>query len=321
MTMLPVLMPSRPRSPVFPAINLDLVKAGEYLGEEVDEETVRMGEIATKRSGEGKVSARAKELYTYLRETQQRNQTRLDAEFMDRYERRQVMRRQVRTLRNAKREERRAAVRHNGGDPDLEVSDDEEHSEGEFPLKPERLTPESSPEPGGTRRERSVMVNEDGIEEEVYVEPPEGANAREAGDEDADADGAGEGAEDIEEAVYDPTMATNDADMDENHEAEDFDPELAAMGFTSGGPSRYQEGDDYDPDAENGETFEELYQQMDDNRRAAIRRNDEREVIEEEQTGRMPNNRSYMKKVPNERWSKEETEFFYQVSTRLRVTT
>jgi hypothetical protein len=40
----------------------------------------------------------------------------------------------------------------------------------------------------------------------------------------------------------------------------------------------------------------------------------EREVIEEEQTGKMPNSRSYAKKVNNERWSAEETEFFYQVS-------
>jgi hypothetical protein len=52
-------------------------------------------------------------------------------------------------------------------------------------------------------------------------------------------------------------------------------------------------------------------------RRDAWRRNDERIVIEEDETGKMPNNMSHAKKFSNEKWSFEETELFYHVSTRF----
>lgn len=267
------------------------------IGEEVDEENLKMGEIATTRSGEGKVSARAKELSVHLREATQRNRTRLDDESRERYERRQVMRRQIRALRNAKREERRAVVRANGGDPEEEVSADEENSEMESEIIPETLTPVSSPEPGG-----GPQVGEDGIEEEEYQAPPEGVANPDAAEEEEEAE-----EEEPEEVAYDLTAVQEGAE--ERHEEEEFDPELAALGFAS---RPADEEGEYE-DEENAETYEDLFAQLEDSRNAALRRNDEREVIEEEQTGRMPNNMSYMKKKSNERWSKEETEFFYQV--------
>jgi transcription factor TFIIIB component B'' len=280
------------------------------IGEEVDEENMQMADIATRRSGEGKVSARAKELNVYLRDFSRRNKDRLYEENLERYERRQVLRRQIRALRNAKREERRAEVREQGGDPEDEVSEDEPNSETEFEVRPERLTPPSSPEPGGAGAERPQREDgdEEEIEEQEYVEPPEGAALGLGLDDDEDEEAA---PEEPEEEIFDPNTHMP-ADTHERHEDEEFDPELAALGFTSG-PSRYNEDDEeVDPDA--GASLEQLYEELNDTRRTALQRNMEREVIEEEQTGKMPNSRSYAKKVNNERWSAEETEFFYQVS-------
>jgi hypothetical protein len=44
-----------------------------------------------------------------------------------------------------------------------------------------------------------------------------------------------------------------------------------------------------------------------------MERNEDREVIEEDEAGKMVNNASHVKLKPNDKWSKEETEFFYMV--------
>lgn len=218
-----------------------------------------------------------------------------------------------------KREQRRDILRDEGGDPD-EVSEDEPDSDVDFEIKPDRLTPELTPEPGARNPEEEVedepeigSDEEEAIIEEVDyagIEQPPGIDA----EEDEDAPGEEE-EEDPEEEVSDPYAPKPD-DEDARHEFEEgeegyIDPELAALGFTAGGRV-----DNHEP--EEDETLDDLVARTHAERDSLRNRMDMRVAVEEEDTSKMPNIRSYAKRVNNEKWTSEETDFFYSVSSCLR---
>jgi hypothetical protein len=167
----------------------------------------------------------------FIREFQKRNKGKLEEEANNRYESRQILRRQVRALRNSKRAERREKVEEDGGDPDEEVSADEADSVIDFEIRPERLTPESSPEPGAVPRRAEGDEEEAVIEEAEYIEPPAGA-APIGEDDDEEEEEQDEPAPIIEEEAFDENMhAQDERREDENDE---LDPELRALGFALG---------------------------------------------------------------------------------------
>jgi hypothetical protein len=189
------------------------------------------------------------------------------------------------------------------------VSADEDDSEFEFEVEPERLTPPSTPEPG-TAMLPEGEEGEDGFEQEER-DGAEPLFLPEEGEE-------GEGAWPQHQAE------DREAGAEERHEEDEDMRELRAAGFSFRTDDEREEDDEAEHD-EGEYDHDQWHHDEDDEiaaaraniellRRRVIERNEEREVVEEDEAGKMVNNASHKKLRPNDKWTWEETEFFYMVS-------
>jgi transcription factor TFIIIB component B'' len=297
---------------MFYRVNLtEEIRPDDFLGQHVDEATATLKSIVTTTGTDGRVSARGINLDRILREREVERQKEREQYHEMAWQKKQVLRRQVRRKRNERRAERRFEVQQSGGNPDDEVSADEDDSEFEFEVEPDRLTPPSTPEPGtamlpeGEEGEEGVEQEERDGEEPLFL-PEEGE------------EGEGEG-----EWPQHPA--------EERHEEDEDMRELRAAGFTfraddepepeEDDEAEHYEGD-YDHDQWHHDEDDEIAAaraNIELSRRRVIERNEEREVVEEDEAGKMVNNASHKKLRPNDKWTWEETEFFYMVSDGLRL--
>lgn len=309
------------------------------IGDEVDETSATMLELVTTRAAEGRVSTRGRNLDRIVRE---RTRTTAEAGRLgsdDKWRARQPLRRKMRAARNAEREARRQRAREEGGNPDEEVSADEEDSEIDYEIEPERLTPESSPEPGqefvdqrGYDQEQpEIQYDEDGnpiYPDDYDGELDENGDPIVYGDQEAvDEDGnlLENGGDDVAggEAYADQA----DADAADEAAPDDDGYDLSRFDFRRTNDYAGRRGGEHDGDEDDDDEddidiehhdHDEAYNaydavaQLEERRRRRLDYNPD-EVIEEDQEGVMINNASHGKRRPRERWTKEETEFFYAV--------
>lgn len=302
--------PPRERRAMFYRVDLTgEVRPDDFLGQHVDEPTATLKSIVTTTGTDGRVSARGINLDRILREREAERLKEREQYHEMAWRKKQVLRRQVRRKRNERRAERRVEVQKSGGNPDDEVSADEDDSEFEFEVEPERLTPPSTPEPG-TAMLPEGEEGEDGFEQgERDGEEP--LFLTEEGEE-------GEGEWPHHQAE------DGEAGPEEPHEEDEDMRELRAAGFTFRADDEREEYDEAEHD-EGEYDHDQWHHDEDDeiaaaranielSRRRVIERNEEREVVEEDEAGKMVNNASHKKLKPNDKWTWEETEFFYMVS-------
>ncbi|TYJ54139.1 hypothetical protein B9479_005237 [Cryptococcus floricola] len=288
------------RGPRVATISLQAIQPDEMVGSEVTDLTT-MGDLATILAGEGRVTERAIKIDEFRRgqEAQKREDHHKRIEEM--YQRNQIKRRKVRSANNRDRTRRREEIRNQGGN-ELDVSPDEMDSEEEFDVVPERLTPPaSSPEPDRPEEGGQEEGEEGSDAEEVAFDNHAIPKEREPDMFDGD-----EGLVGTPEPEVEPV--TEDADDDDALAA------LRAAGFTvndeePGSPR--SDADEWDHDAVDLDEYRMRTQEQ--RRRDIERREDEDEVVEVDDETRFVNSATFGKNKRTQRWTKMETELFYQV--------
>jgi len=288
----------QPYAPARTHPELDGVQANEMVGIQVDPHAMTMKDLATKLLSEGKVSSRALKLHAFQREEEERKR-------MERFERaeatwrcKQIQRRKLRAEHNADRARRREEMGSTGDDED-EVSADSDDSEETFEPQPDRMTPPSSPEPPG-RISPSRIPSEHHHEEE-----DEGEDRATAGLEDEEGN---------DEAAVEENM-----DVAPRADEDEADAELRAAGFLVSSDVRPEDRGDEEEDEEidwdmHQDDIEALRVQREEERRRIREEMGERAVEEQDDETTMVNAATFGKRQSvSERWTSEETEFFYMV--------
>ncbi|KAK4686725.1 hypothetical protein P7C73_g3392, partial [Tremellales sp. Uapishka_1] len=305
---------ARPPPPSHP--ELDGVEPEDLVGEEIDPSTVTMAQLATSLSSEGKVSQRAMILHRYMRNKEEQKKTERLEKAEATWRRRQLLRRKVRRTRNGMREERRERNREyeENGNLDMieDVSADEDDSEEEFELAPDRITP---PPEGGNRELRRVAPVR------IATPPPqlEGEGEGEE-DDDGDRDAANDTQMGMDMA---PEREGDETGFDVSNlirEAEDEnDAEDGTFAFLEG---QFDEDEsnriEHDADGNVIESTDDdlaRYREAAEERRRAILDNRDGRVVEEVDLDTvMINSTTHGRQPVGERWTAEETDMFFLVS-------
>ncbi|WVW83982.1 hypothetical protein I302_106006 [Kwoniella bestiolae CBS 10118] len=305
-------------------ISLQDIQPDELVGDQVDEVVITMGDLATTLAAQGKVSSRAIKIDEHRRAEDQKNKEAARLRVEQSWRRNQIKRRKVRHTKNRDRARRREELGRLGMDEGI-VSQDEDDSEEEYEPEPERLTPESTPDPDA-RREQSIRPedwdeNGEGLEDgdEEYNDVPVDNNA-----EPLFMDGEGEGDEGDGEGENGGVGLTAE-DIAAQEEA---DADMAALrelgiNIVEDGPSGFGEaGDGEEDEEEYNWEVEDDYPDIEGYRRDLERDRrrireaqdrDDGEVVEINDETRFINAASFAKYTKPQRWTAMETELFYQV--------
>lgn len=304
--------------------SLDELQAGGIVDEEADLNLFTMADLATKVT-HGRVSERAGVLAQFHHDLGKQKAVRKVEKDWIRWERQQIIRRKLRSLKNANREQRREEARQEGRNPEDDVSEDEPDSEEEFEIHPDRLTPPPPGEEEPIMREQPPRIELPGENEAGQGGHGEGYDA-EIGDGEA-VHGDGEGQEGDGERPFFLEPLLDEEEIPAEPVEED---ELAAFGHRPDDPDE-EDNDDFDRMRdENGEiVWDALHDEEDgadawmdarERQQEAIRRGeDTREVQEADSATRLVNQNTFRKARPAARWNADETEFFYEVVSRRIV--
>jgi transcription factor TFIIIB component B'' len=284
-------------------IEMEGMVPDQMVGAKVDEAVMTLGELVTSSAGEGLVSARGIELALHLKElkeirTKQRQERREAL-----HKRKQYQRRKVRKERNAEREKRRQELDDEDGLAEELVSPDEENSEEDFDMPPNRLTPPSSPGSGDgdlpdDEDDEEDMSDGDGIiaglAEAADMAEKVGNEGEDEDDDEDDEDGEGAGAGPVDgNAEWD--WDAIQAGIDGEEGAEDMEG-MDLDAWRNKRTSRRKRG-------MNGEWDDNVHTEF---------------IDEDNDKTKMINAESFKRaKTEVERWSWDETEFFYYVSVFL----
>ncbi|WWC94242.1 hypothetical protein V866_001082 [Kwoniella sp. B9012] len=315
------------KAPGVATISLQDIQPDELVGDQVDEVVITMGDLATTLAAQGRVSSRAIRIDEHRREEDQKKKeaSRLRAEHA--WRRDQIKRRKVRHTKNRDRARRREELGKLGMDEGI-VSPDEDDSEEEFEPEPERLTPESTPEPDA-RREESTRLQEEGEGEwdedgEEYNDVPVDNNAQPLfmNGEDEGGSQAGEKGEGDDDGGVELTAE----DIAAQEEADADKAALRELGINIVDDAGEGEGEGVDGEEDyeepNWEVEDDDYPDIEGYRRdlerdrRRIREQQERddgEVVEINDETRFINAASFAKYTKPQRWTTTETELFYQV--------
>lgn len=287
------------------------VEPEEMVGSPVTEQTT-MADLATVLVSEGRVSSRAIKIDEFRRAEmlQKKQDAQKRAEEM--WRRNQIKRRKVRAAQNKERARRREQIRVGGGGQMDDVSPDEMDSEEEFQVAPDRLTPPRA------------------SSEEAYH--PVAPDLHHDDEEQVDH------ADEMFENMFDINNARPDSpgpqDVNALQEDDEQDDEamaaLRAAGFTiTDDPASRSDDDDNNPwddlngGGMEGEAFDvadyRLALQERRLREFREREQDDGDVVEVDDETRFVNSATYGKNRKSQRWSKMETELFYEVQFRIRV--
>ncbi|OCF36799.1 hypothetical protein I316_01395 [Kwoniella heveanensis BCC8398] len=320
----------RPKPPTVATISLREMVPDEMVGDKVDEVVITMGDLATTLASQGKVTQRAIKIDEFKRSEslKKREASRLRAEHN--WRRNQIKRRKVRATKNRDRARRRERLGQLGMDEGA-VSPDEEDSDEEYEPEPERLTPESTPEPDHGRLNSQAPERAEGDDADDDVETVQGREDWEM-ESDAEAGEDGEDGDLFDGASQAGGSMLNGAGLEDDGAAQAAEDEdmaaLRAAGFLvtedqqDGGNDGFggDDGDDYDDDDEpwlRGEEpdIEGYRQALEQRRRRVIEDHDrdDQEIVEVDDETRFINSASFSKSTRPQRWTQVETELFYQV--------
>ncbi|WVO22072.1 uncharacterized protein IAS62_003397 [Cryptococcus decagattii] len=283
------------------------VEPEEMVGSPVTEQTT-MADLATVLVSEGRVSSRAIKIDEFRRAEMLQKKQDAQKRTEEMWKRNQIKRRKVRAAQNKERARRREQIRiRGGGQMEMDdVSPDEMDSEEEFQVAPDRLTPPRA------------------SSEEAYhrVAPDTHLDDQEQVDH----------ADDMFENMFDNNIArphspgTQDVNAPQEDDEQDDEAmaALRAAGFTiTDDPASRSDDDDNNPwdDLNSGGMQGEAFDVAD--YRLALqerrleefrkREQDQGDVVEVDDETRFVNSATYGKNRKSQRWSKMETELFYQI--------
>lgn len=246
----------------------------------------------------------------------------------------QPLRRRERAKRNEERAARRVQWEADGAvEGEDEVSDDEQDStDEEYDFEPDRLTPPGTPEPEAYR--------EEGDEEEQEGIRPDERNADEEDEDEEglglDPDGLREGSEYDEEVEPEHQgvdlndFGFNITEGDENQDDQalgddgaprDDDAELnydALYGINPTQPGDGSGNEDGEGDDGAGFSFADYSANMENRRAQALATQNTRFVVQEDDDEmRMVNSTTWQKRERTDKWTDDETDFFYSVRLHL----
>jgi hypothetical protein len=296
----------------------------------VDPDKVTMGSFAS-NFYDGDLTERA----VLLKETQRVKQDearkeRLEFERVKRI-RLQPLRRRERAKRNEDRAQRRKEWEADGApEGDEEISDDEiDSTDEEYEFEPDRLTPPGTPEPEQYDQEGEG-------EEEEGIRPDEARPEYEDDDEGLGLDKYAEGeygfqgeGEEYDEEVIPENQPVDLADygfqvaeeeeqddqaIQQPHDPNEPEPDYAALFDINPG----DEGDEFgemDEDGGPGFSFADYTANMENRRAAALANQNSRFVVQEDDDEtKMVNSITWQKRERTDKWTDDETDFFYSVS-------
>lgn len=300
------------RGPRVATIALTDVEPEEMVGSPVTEE-MTMGDLATVLVSEGRVSSRAIKIDEFRRAEMLKKKEVAQKRAEETWKRNQIKRRKVRAAQNKDRAKRREEIRKQGGD-EKDVSPDEMDSDEEFEVAPERLTPpRSSSEEAG---ERAAAGFGQGDEEDGAV------------DSDVQDVAVDNGPLDEEDQAFENmfgdnarpnSLAPEDNAVIANEEEEDAaTAALRAAGFTvTDDPVSPRSNDDGWGGPGGAEEFDvadyRLALQEKRLREFREREEEDGDVVEVDDETRFVNSATYGKNRKSQRWSKMETELFYEI--------
>ncbi|KIY36160.1 transcription factor TFIIIB component b'' [Cryptococcus gattii E566] len=278
------------------------VEPEEMVGSPVTEQTT-MGDLATVLVSEGRVSSRAIKIDEFRRAEmlQKKQDAQRRAEEM--WRRNQIKRRKVRAAQNKERARKREQLRVQGGGGEMEMDDvspDEMDSDEEFHVAPDRLTP---PRSSSEEAHHPVAAPDFHHDDEEQVDQAD---------------------EEFENMFDNNNARPDDQDVNALQEDEQDDEAMAALraaGFTiTDDPASPLSDDDNhwdDPNGGMGETFDVAdYRFALQERRLREfreREQDDGDVVEVDDETRFVNSATYGKNRKSQRWSKMETELFYEI--------
>lgn len=278
------------------------VEPEEMVGSPVTEQTT-MGDLATVLVSEGRVSSRAIKIDEFRRAEMLQKKQDAQKRAEDMWRRNQIKRRKVRAAQNKERARRREQIRVSGGGEMDDVSPDEMDSEEEFHVAPDRLTP---PRSSSEESHHPVAAPDFHQDDEEQVDQ----------------------ADEEFENMFDNNARPDDQDVNALQEEDEQDDEamaaLRAAGFTiTDDPASRSDDDDDDdnpwddPNGGMGETFDVAdYRLALQERRLEEfrqREQDDGDVVEVDEETRFVNSATYGKNRKSQRWSKMETELFYEI--------
>lgn len=284
----------------------------------IDPELQKMGSF-TRGYYEGDMTERAvklKEAQRIKREDAQKEKVEFERQKRIRL---QPLRRRERAKRNEDRAQRRVEWEAAGSElGPTEVSDDEADStDEEYDFEPDRLTPPGTPEPDDFM---DPFGNEDG-EEHLGgddEEEQEGLGDVEAPEEDEeeaeDDEGDHEPAEpvDLGEHGFNIAEDQDDGTVQERDPNEE-DPDTAALFDIN--PDDMDPDADMDDDGQPGYSYADYAANMEARRAQALATQNTRFVVQEDDDElRMVNTTTWQKRAKTDKWTDDETDFFYSVS-------
>jgi transcription factor TFIIIB component B'' len=292
----------------------------------IDPELMKMGSFAS-NFYDGDMTERAIILKNAQRNKQEEaRKERLEFERMKRI-RLQPLRRRERAKRNEDRAQRRLLWEEDGApEGEEEVSDDEiDSTDEEYEFEPDRLTPPGSPDPN--------QYDEEPADEEEGIRPDEARPEDEDDEEGLGLDvnaydnGEGEGEEYDEEVMPQTNLAdwgfnvTDDADADPENadqvagqgagDPNEPEPDYSNLyDINPGEEGEYDDGEDGAP----GFSFADYSANMENRRTQALATQNSRFVVQEDDDEtRMINSVSWQKRERTDKWTDDETDFFYSV--------
>jgi hypothetical protein len=149
---------------MFPRPNLTDSQPGDMIGSAIDEDVLTMSDLATVRSGEGRISRKSQKWQDKASELAKARRSELDDRTLQFWAARRPQRRFIRRRMNEMRATRRAEVAARGGNGDEEVSADEEDSEFELEedqVRARRMSPEKTPDVDGSEERARRVAEED----------------------------------------------------------------------------------------------------------------------------------------------------------------
>lgn len=236
----------------------------------------------------------------------------------------QPLRRRERATRNEARARRREEAKTAGKADDDEVSEDEINStDEEYEFEPDRLTPPGTPEPENFDEEAAGEGMGEGQGEEEQEGLGDVTEYPEDGDEEVDPEEQDEEdvpRQDVDLGDYGFNVAEDTGDGDEG-EAPPRDPNEAEPDFSALLDINPDEGEvEYDDDGQPTYSFADYTANMEARRAAALANTNSRFVYtEDDDETRMINSTSWQKREKTDKWTDDETDFFYSVSCLLVI--
>ena len=298
--------------------------------EPIDPSQQKMGSF-TKNYYDGDMTERAIKLREAQREKREATQhEKLEFERFKRI-RLQPLRRRERAKRNEEKAQRRIEWEAAGApEGEAEVSDDSlDSTDEEYDFEPDRLTPPGTPEPedldgeGGAGEEA-----QEGVQDEEDIEEGLGdVAAYRSDEEEGELDDQDPDAMDINLADHGFNMQEEGDEGEDGQdgvpaqdggEPAEEDPEFSALFDNE--PDAGQEME-YNSDGEPNFSFADYAANMETRRAQALATQNTRFVVtEDDDELRMINSTSWQKRIKTDKWTDDETDFFYSVSFWPRST-